>query len=162
MQVTQEMQVQSLGQEDLLEEGMGTHSSVLDWRISWTEEPGALWSLGWQRVRHTWNDWAHALSLNIFCFDIYHSATFCSVNELEKRLEDKNFRNGTQDTRVLKDEMVRGTECSGSHLAGVLQHQETSSSHNPSVSLTKIIWVFLWAPKIVWNLFGVDPVIPAW
>ena len=42
MQETQEKQVQSLDQEDLLEEGMTTHSSVLAWRISRTEEPGSL------------------------------------------------------------------------------------------------------------------------
>ena len=39
---TQETQVQSLGQEDLLEKGMATHSSILAWRITWTEEPGGL------------------------------------------------------------------------------------------------------------------------
>ena len=38
----QETQVQSLGQEDPLEEGMATHSSILAWRIPWTEEPGGL------------------------------------------------------------------------------------------------------------------------
>ena len=42
MQETQEMQVQSLGQEDPLEEGMATHASILAWKISWTEEPGGL------------------------------------------------------------------------------------------------------------------------
>ena len=41
----QETQVQSLGQEDPLEEGMATHSSILAWRIPWTEEPGGLQSL---------------------------------------------------------------------------------------------------------------------
>ena len=46
------MWVQSLGQEDPLEEGMGTHSSILAWKILWTEEPGGLWSIGSQRVRH--------------------------------------------------------------------------------------------------------------
>ena len=45
-----------LGWEDLLQEGMATHSSVLVWRISWTEEPGGLWSMGWPRVRHSWGD----------------------------------------------------------------------------------------------------------
>ena len=35
-----------------LEEGMATHSSILAWRIPWTEEPGGLQSMGWQRVRH--------------------------------------------------------------------------------------------------------------
>ena len=42
MQETQETWIQSLGQEDILEEGMETHSSVLAWRIPWTEEPGGL------------------------------------------------------------------------------------------------------------------------
>ena len=46
----QETQVQSLGQEDPLEKGLATHSSVLAWRISWTEEPGGLQSIGSQRV----------------------------------------------------------------------------------------------------------------
>ena len=47
----QETQVQSLGQEDLLETGKATHSSMPAWRIPWTEEPGGLQSLGSQRVR---------------------------------------------------------------------------------------------------------------
>ena len=44
--------VQSLGQEDLPEKGMATHSSILAWRISWREEPGRLQAMGPQRVRH--------------------------------------------------------------------------------------------------------------
>ena len=44
--------IRSLGQEDLLEKGMATHSSILAWRISWTEEPGGLQSTALQRVRH--------------------------------------------------------------------------------------------------------------
>ena len=47
-----ETQVQSLGQEDPLEEGMATHSRILVWRIPWTEEPHELQSMGSQRVRH--------------------------------------------------------------------------------------------------------------
>ena len=50
---TQEMQVRSLGQEDPLEEEMTTHSSILAWRIPWTEEPGGLPSMGLERVRQT-------------------------------------------------------------------------------------------------------------
>ena len=46
------MQVRSLGQEDPLEEGVATHSSILAWRISWTEELGRLQSTGSQRVGH--------------------------------------------------------------------------------------------------------------
>ena len=48
----QETQVRSLGQEDLLEKEMATHSSALAWRLPWTEEPGGLQSMGWQRVEH--------------------------------------------------------------------------------------------------------------
>ena len=48
--------VQSLGQEDPLEKGMTTHSSILAWRILWTEEPGGLQSIRSQRVRHDWSD----------------------------------------------------------------------------------------------------------
>ena len=47
----QETLVQSLGWEDPLEKGMATHSSILAWRIPWTEKPGGLYSMGLQRVR---------------------------------------------------------------------------------------------------------------
>ena len=48
----QETRVRSHGQEDPLEEGMATHSSILAWRIPWIEEPGGLQSMGSQRVGH--------------------------------------------------------------------------------------------------------------
>ena len=47
-----ETQLQSLGQEDSLEEGIATHSSILAWRIPWTEEPDVLQSMGLQSVGH--------------------------------------------------------------------------------------------------------------
>ena len=43
----QEIQVLSLGWENLLEKGMATHSSILAWKIPWTEEPGAWWAGPW-------------------------------------------------------------------------------------------------------------------
>ena len=46
----QETQVQFLGQEDLLEKEMATHSSILAWKIPWTEEPGRLQAMGSKRV----------------------------------------------------------------------------------------------------------------
>ena len=52
MQEMHETQFQSLGQEDPLEEEMATHSSILAWKIPWTEEPGGLQSMGLQRVGH--------------------------------------------------------------------------------------------------------------
>ena len=50
----QETQAWSLGQEDPLEEEMTTHSSILVWKIPWTDEPGGPQSVGLQRVRHNW------------------------------------------------------------------------------------------------------------
>ena len=50
----QETWVWFLGQEDFLEKEMATHSSILAWRIPCTEEPGRLWSMGSQRVKHDW------------------------------------------------------------------------------------------------------------
>ena len=53
------MQVQPLGWEDPLEEGMATHYSIVGWRIPWTKEPGGLQSMGSHRVGHDWNNLAH-------------------------------------------------------------------------------------------------------
>ena len=58
MQETKETSVWSLGGEDPLEEGMERHSSILAWKIPWTEDPGGLQTIGLQRVRHNWSDLA--------------------------------------------------------------------------------------------------------
>ena len=62
----QEIHVRSLGQEDSLEKGMATHSSILAWSIAWTEEPDGLQTMGSQRVRHNrvtnTERWAHLQS----------------------------------------------------------------------------------------------------
>ena len=52
MQEPQESEVQTLGWEDPLEEGMANHSRILAWEIPWTEEPGRLQTMGSQRTRH--------------------------------------------------------------------------------------------------------------
>ena len=57
-----------LGQEDPLEEGMATHSSILAWKIPWTEELGGLQSMGSQRVGHNW-----ATSLSFFLAHLFTS-----------------------------------------------------------------------------------------
>ena len=75
VQRRQERQVWSLGREDPLEKEMVTHSSILAWKIPWTEEPGNLRSRGLQRVRH---DWAtkHIAYVHIF---IYQSQVYCTA-----------------------------------------------------------------------------------
>ena len=52
LRTIQETWVQFLGWEDLLEKEMATHSSILACEIPWTEEPGGLWSMVWQKVGH--------------------------------------------------------------------------------------------------------------
>ena len=63
----QETWIESLGREDPLEQGMATHSSILAWRIPWTEEPGRLQSMESDRVGHDWSDW------NSFFVLIFHA-----------------------------------------------------------------------------------------
>ena len=54
----QQTQVQSLGWDSPLGDGLATHSSILAWRIPWTEELSGLQSIGLQRAGHDWSDWA--------------------------------------------------------------------------------------------------------
>ena len=77
----QESQVQSLGWEDPLEKGMITHSSILDWRIPWTAEPGGLQSMGSQRVGHDWATFSIDIISNVhlkinFNFKYHRHYTF--------------------------------------------------------------------------------------
>ena len=62
--------------EDALEEGMATHSSILAWEIPRTEEPGGLYSMELQRVRHDWRDWAACMCACVcVCVCVFH---FCN------------------------------------------------------------------------------------
>ena len=62
--------VRSLGQEDPLEKEMATHSSILAWRITWTDEPSCLQSMRLQRVGHSW-------VTNTFTFHKFHILLIC-------------------------------------------------------------------------------------
>ena len=64
--VIQATWVPSLGWEDPLEKGTATHSNILAWRISWTEGPGRLQSMGLQRVGHDWGTFIHYLIFFFF------------------------------------------------------------------------------------------------
>ena len=69
----QETQVWSLGRKDPLEKGMATRSSILTWRIPWTEEPGGLQSMESQRVGHNWaTNTQETLRENIDCSLHWH------------------------------------------------------------------------------------------
>ena len=96
MQEMPEMWIQSLSQEDPLEECMATHSSILAWRILWTEEPGGLQSMWLQRVRHDWSDWTcthtcmtsqchdkHSNYVNNNSIKLCHRHYYCSYAQAE-------------------------------------------------------------------------------
>ena len=68
LSAVQETQVWSLGQKDPLEKGVDTHSSILAWRIPWTEEPGGPQSMGLQRVEHNWATNAFTFTMLIWNF----------------------------------------------------------------------------------------------
>ena len=69
--VMQEIWVQSQGWEGPLEKGMATHSSILAWRIQWTEEPGGLQSMRLQRVGHNWVTFTFALYIYICMYSLW-------------------------------------------------------------------------------------------
>ena len=73
-------QVRSLGREDPLEKGMAIHSSILAWRIPWTEEPGGLKSIGLQRVEHGWA----FMKANTFTFSLLYGPTLTSIHDCWK------------------------------------------------------------------------------
>ena len=79
-----ETQVQSLGWEVPLEEGMATHSSILAWRIPWTKELGGLKSIGSQRVGHNWSNLArtHTLCVYLVIFLLLPSVKIIKIKTL--------------------------------------------------------------------------------
>ena len=87
-----ETQFQSLGGEDPLEKEMAPHSSILAWRIPWTEEPGRLQSMGLQRVRH---DWATSLSLPLHPTPLGHHRALSWAPCALKRLPSIYFIRGS-------------------------------------------------------------------
>ena len=78
----QEIQVQSLGWEDALEKGMATHSSILTWRISWTEEPGGLQPMGSEGVGH---DGVTNTSNFHFCEKLHKSGVALKLHLLSRQ-----------------------------------------------------------------------------
>ena len=75
---TQETRVQSLGREDPLEKEMATHSSILAWRIPWTEKPSRLQSTGSQRVGHAWATSPHlTVPVTLARGLLSHSSSIC-------------------------------------------------------------------------------------
>ena len=82
MQEMQEMQVQSLGQEEPLEQEMAPHSDILAWKIPWSEEPGGLQSMGLHRVGHSWvTKHTHILFPILFQYVLSQSIVYSSLGQ---------------------------------------------------------------------------------
>ena len=85
MQETQDTKIQSLGREDPLEKETATHSSLLAWRIPWTEEPGGLQSTGSQRAghdrAHIYTDGRQTSQAGYFCLQEAEESPEESVNK---------------------------------------------------------------------------------
>jgi len=90
----QEKKDRSLGQEDPLEKGMAIHSSILAWKIPWTEEPNGLQSMVSQRVGH---DWAH---IHTYLYKYYLGFHFLKFLKLYTKLTVKE-KGGTESTEEL-------------------------------------------------------------
>ena len=101
------MWVQSLAQEDPLEEDMATHSRILAWEIPWTEEPGRLWSIGSQRVGHNWSDLARTHT-HTHTFQRRSSWSWNSAVELGERPEPSNTPGPSVRTRGLTHSVFGG------------------------------------------------------
>ena len=85
----QETQIQSLGQEDPLEKGMATHSSISAWKISWTEKPNGLQSMRVQRVTH---DWTSNTSLRKRDYYSLNNADYYSLKFISSREPVTSFK----------------------------------------------------------------------
>ena len=92
MQEPQKTRVWSLGQEAPLEEGMATHSSILAWRISWTEEPGELQSKGLQRVGQ---DWSNLACMHILLRNANHRGNLQEESFILNDLIEEEMLGGT-------------------------------------------------------------------
>ena len=86
-----------LGQEDPLEKGMATHSSILAWRIPWTEEPGRLQFKELQRVRHNW------VTNTFTSFDVKGEQSTFTVSEFKEEW-DRKYKWRNQVTTTAKHE----------------------------------------------------------
>ena len=90
-QEPQETQVWSLSWEDPLEKEMTTYSNILAWRISWTEEPGSLQSIGLQRIRHDWSDLA---------------CTYSTGNYIQYPVKNHHGKNMKKNVHVSRTELL--------------------------------------------------------
>ena len=153
----QESWVRSLGQEDPLEEEMATQSSMIAWKIPWTEEPDGLQSIGLHRVGHDWRDLASVQTLPSYFFSRY---SFSGLANLPLILQIWKYNPIT-----LNFSQLRSTSCiwiSTYFYSFLFSIKLTSTVHRPThllllylVVMTKLneFWAQPWYLKcIITNL----------
>ena len=138
----QETQVQSLGQEDLLEKEMATHASILAWKIPWTEEPGRLQSMGKQRVGHNWatsfhfhfmllnQSWVHLPTSSETNRDEEKPSTYC------RHLARRSGSSHSEDLNLiaLREEVLKAGWGKGLQGPDQLLHSSQTGWHHGEVS----------------------------
>ena len=149
MQEMQEKQVWSLGQEDPLEAEMATHSSILAWRIPWTEEPSRLQPMRWQRVRHSWmtEEQKHTHNTETTGHPSAHSRIYETV------FRNTDVSSGSRNRTAYG--AAQGSEWSSLHIMGSVKStlEKDSIKHWRSVQsgLCDIRWWKKWTKKLQWK-----------
>ena len=169
-------QVQSLGWEDPLEKGMAIHSSILAWRIPWTEEPGGLQSLESQRFGHAWvaNTHTHAQRPFLFPFLLYFwwrngKESTCQCRRWKRRgfhswIGKIPWRRERQPTPVVLLGKFREQRCLVGYSAVGCQDQGTTERRSTYTSTTttgpwcpRVIGEGTWLQEIVLGKGTADP-----
>ena len=151
----QETHIWSLGQEDPLEKGMATHSSILAWKVPWTEEPGRLQSIGSQRVRH---DWAtntnfiigHRIQTSLFqCKNNSFSFEFSSVQSLSHvRLFVTPWTTARQASLSITNSQSLPKPMSIESVIAIQPSHPLSSPSPPALNLSQHQGLFKWVSSL--------------
>ena len=148
------MCVWSLGGEDPLGEGKATHSSILAWRIPWTEEPGRLLSIGLHTVGHDWSDLACThygkLQTNFLANSIFQSSEVigsCNV---------KYFRNNAIQTQLWK--RITGLKELGHSLTDWKDQQEQGLGR----TVLGLCETGRWIPWVKCSMYSHDTSVVLW
>ena len=115
LQCRRETRVRSLHWEDPLEKEMATHSSILAWRIPWTEEPGGLQSRGSQRIGHTFSCRSTGPVSLLSVLTLLPLSISVTLPELYDRFSPCQFLTGRSSLIILPLENVLGCLCTFSH-----------------------------------------------
>ena len=147
----QETWFQPLGQKDPLEKRMGFRSSILAWRIPWTEEPGGLQSISLQRVGHDWATFTHSWGTHSWSF--FHHSNLLQMPEDHKMVNIEFFWWSSQLTTYSGLPSYTSSSSLSSPLQNPLNHRYTVYSlATPGPNALFMVWVISTALRPILNL----------